>query len=171
MVWRSGLRCRLERDWIVYSIPSTTTEREKDEGRHLKSREHNIESRMTISRVKEPSVFIQGTMAKREGASLKDPTREKCWLGAALVRKLVTALLDDSLVTGTLNWDVTIYRALSIVFIAALATRAGDITRSNLDTQLRPYLCYNDITMKLVNGTDIINIEAQVIIRNEKVYK
>ena len=27
---------------------------------------------MTISRVKEPSVFIQGTMAKREGASLSE---------------------------------------------------------------------------------------------------
>lgn len=105
------------------------------------------------------------------GKLTKDPIREKCWIGASLVRKLVTALFQDSLVAGTLNWDVTIYRALSIVFIAALATRAGDITRSSLDTQLRPYLCYSDITMKLVNGTDIINIEAQIIIRNKKVYK
>ena len=100
-----------------------------------------------------------------------DISREKCWVGAVLIQKLVTALLRDSLINGALNWDVIMYKAMAIVLIAALACRSGDITKARLDTQLLPYLCYNDVTMKLVNGNDITNIEAQFVIRNEKLHK
>jgi hypothetical protein len=58
-----------------------------------------------------------------------------------LIQKLVAALLRDSLIDGTLNWDVTMYTALAIVLIAALACRSGDVTKAKLDTQLLPYLC------------------------------
>lgn len=105
------------------------------------------------------------------GKLTRDPSRQKFWLGAVLIRKLAAAIVEDGFITGTLNWDVTIYKALSIVFIAALACRTGDIAKDKLDNQLLPYLCYSDITMKLVNGDDIASIQAQVTIRNEKAYK
>lgn len=105
------------------------------------------------------------------GKLTKDPSREKHWVGAMLIQKLVTALLRDSLIGGTLNWDVAMCKALAIVLIAALACRTGDVTKAKLDTQLLPYLCYNDVTMKLVNGSDITSIEAQFVIWNEKVHK
>jgi hypothetical protein len=67
------------------------------------------------------------------GNLTRDPKREAQWLGSVLVRKLSTAILKDGLVDGTLNWDVTVYKALLIVFIAALGCRVGDITKHSLD--------------------------------------
>lgn len=92
-------------------------------------------------------------------------------MGSFLVRKLATALLEDGLVNGTLNWDVALSEVTSIVLMAALQTRAGDIARIRLDNQPLPYLCYNDITIKLVGGNKIENLQARFVIRNGKGFK
>ena len=37
-----------------------------------------------------------------------------------------------------------------------------------LDDQPLPFLCYNDVTIKLVGGTELNNLKALIVIRNEK---
>jgi hypothetical protein len=105
------------------------------------------------------------------GKITKDPSREKVWLGSVIVRKLAASIVQDAVNNGTLNWDVTWYKALSIVYIACLACRTGDVTKGQLDDQLLPYLCYDDITLKLVGGDDIVSIQLNIVLRNEKTYK
>jgi hypothetical protein len=68
-----------------------------------------------------------------QGKLTKDPIQEKYWVGVVMVRKLATAIFEDSLTYGALNWDVTIYKALVVVIVAALASRAGDVTKDALD--------------------------------------
>jgi hypothetical protein len=104
----------------------------------------------------------------QEGRLTKDPSWQKNWVGTFLVRRLVTALIEDALKNGTINWDVVMSKALSIVMVAALASRAGDVTVAQLDGQTLPFLCYNDITIKLKGGRAVEDLEAQVVIRNEK---
>ena len=107
----------------------------------------------------------------QEARITKDPKFEKNWLGAFLVRRLVTWLVEDGLKNGTINWDVTMAKVMSIVLVASLASRAGDITVAPLDEQALPFLCYKDITIKLQGGSEIGNLVAEVVIRNEKGYK
>jgi hypothetical protein len=87
-----------------------------------------------------------------EGKLTKDPAIERHHIGVFLVRKLATCLLSDALTNGTINWDVTLAKTLSIVLTAALASRTGDITTAPLDVHELFFLCYKDITLKLANG-------------------
>lgn len=103
------------------------------------------------------------------GGLTKDPLREKLWAGVTIVRRLVTAILTDALNNGVPNWDIIIQRALSIVMMAALASRSGDFTRrSDYNDHELAFLAYKDVWMKLVGGEEITNIQAEVVIRNEK---
>lgn len=74
----------------------------------------------------------------------------------------------DALTQGTLNWDVTLSKAASLVITAALSARAGDVTTDRMENQPLPYLCYQDVTIKLVGGNDLQHLMVEVVIRNEK---
>jgi hypothetical protein len=89
-------------------------------------------------------------------------------VGAFLTRQMVMAILQEALEEGTTNWDKTIQKALSILLLSALSCRVGDITKTTGETHDLPFLCYNDITIKLVKGVSLENLEAKVTIRNEK---
>jgi len=104
----------------------------------------------------------------KDGRLTRDPSREKQWVGAFVLRKIATAILHNALHEGTLCWDVTLSRIASVVLTAALSARAGDVARDPLDDQPLPYLCFKDITIKFVDGLEIENLVAHVIIRNEK---
>jgi hypothetical protein len=91
--------------------------------------------------------------------------REGLHVGAFLVRKLATALPNDALREGTVNWDTTTAKTLSIVLVAALGSRIGDVTVNSLNTNDTPYLCYEDIALKLSQDD---NLTAVVLLRNEK---
>ncbi|KAK9234527.1 hypothetical protein V1525DRAFT_412862 [Lipomyces kononenkoae] len=106
-----------------------------------------------------------------EGRLSKDPLRQKHHIGALLVRKLALGLFTDALTNGTINWDLVLAKTLSIVLTASLATRTGDITKGQFDEHQLPFLCYKDITLKLIKGDDLTNLVAKVVIRNEKGHK
>jgi hypothetical protein len=95
-------------------------------------------------------------------------TRDKYFVGAFLVRKLSSALFTDALRNRTINWDVTMAKALSIVLIATIATYTGDVTKALLEVHKLPFLYFKDITLKLVDGNSLSYLEAKVLIRNEK---
>lgn len=108
----------------------------------------------------------------KEGKLTKEPSREKHWIGATLVTMMVDALFKDALKRGTLNWDVTIVRAASLILLSSLQCRAGDITKARLDDHHLPCLTYRDVRLKLVDdGKDVEHLEARVRIRNEKGHK
>jgi hypothetical protein len=48
----------------------------------------------------------------KEGKLTKDPSWDRNWVGAFLVRKLAIAILRDALSNGTLNWDVAVSKVL-----------------------------------------------------------
>jgi hypothetical protein len=107
----------------------------------------------------------------KDGLVTRQPRREAQWVGAFLVRRLVVGLLRQALDEGTTNWDKTIQKVLSMVLIAALSCRSGDIMKTQSETHPRPFLCYDDITIKLVDGVGLENLVATVVIRNEKAKK
>jgi hypothetical protein len=102
------------------------------------------------------------------GKLTKDVARDKHFVGAFLVRKLSSALFTDALRNGTVNWDITMAKALSMVLVAAIAARTGDVTKAPLEVHKLPFLCFKDITLKLVDGNSLSHLEAKVLIRNEK---
>lgn len=104
----------------------------------------------------------------QEGKLTKDPAIDHHYIGVFLVRKLSTGLFRNALTNGTINWDVTLAKAFSIVLTSALASRTGDITTAPLEEHELPFLCYMDITLKLAKGNNFTNLVADVLIRNEK---
>jgi hypothetical protein len=84
----------------------------------------------------------------KQGKLTKDPKREVQWLGAFLTRKLATAFLEDALNNGTLSWDVTMSKALSIIWTSALMCRSGDVAR-NRDYHGLECLIFEHIHLKL----------------------
>jgi hypothetical protein len=103
-----------------------------------------------------------------QGRLTKEPSWERNWVGAAVVRKLTTAMVKQALEHGTMTWDITVAKVLSIVFVAALGARTGDVTVAPLDRHKLPYLCYQDVVIKMDGGTTIDDLMAIVTIRNEK---
>jgi hypothetical protein len=104
----------------------------------------------------------------KEGRITRKPIRDVQWVGSLLLRRLVVALLREAYDEGTTNWDKTIQKTLSLLLIGALSCRSGDIMKDQRDTHPLPFLCYDDITIKLVGGNEIENLEAIFVIRNEK---
>lgn len=62
-----------------------------------------------------------------EGKITQISTRDRHWVTAQIVTRLVSGMFAQALTGGTLSWDVTISRALSILLQSALACRAGEV--------------------------------------------
>ncbi|PSK36732.1 50S ribosomal protein L24, chloroplastic [Elsinoe australis] len=65
-----------------------------------------------------------------EGKLTREPTREKQWIGAVMVKKLVLTLVQNALVNGVLSWDVLLSKWLGLVLQSALNCRPGDFRQS-----------------------------------------
>ena len=103
-----------------------------------------------------------------EGRITREPSRKVQWVGSLLICRLIIAIFWEALHEGTPTWDKTIQKALSLLLISALSCRSGDIMVAALGDQPLPFLYYNDVTIKLVGGTELNNLEALIVIRNEK---
>jgi hypothetical protein len=127
-----------------------------------------MSSDFTLSRNESERITSTVLSLLKEGKLTKEPSWEKSWAGAFMVRRLVTALFKDALFNGTINWDITISKALAIVMAVALTARTGDVTMAPLDEERLPFFCYKDITLKLVGVTRLENLKACCLIHNEK---
>lgn len=105
------------------------------------------------------------------GLLTKEPAREHHWVGVAIVRRLTKALLQDALNDGTVSWDVVISKVLSLVLVASLTARSGDVLASRLNDNPRPAVFFEDLVVKLVGGDKVENLVARITIRNEKGFK
>ena len=79
-----------------------------------------------------------------------------------------TGTMRDTVNSDVSNWELTIQDVLSIVLLAALACRAGNITVGPRTTYKMPILCQDDIVMKVKGETNLNNYHAIIVIRNEK---
>lgn len=52
---------------------------------------------------------------------------DKKWLGAFMVAKVIRAVYEEALTNGVISWDVALAKIQSMVLMAALGCRAGDI--------------------------------------------
>jgi hypothetical protein len=106
----------------------------------------------------------------KEGKVTKDPAREKQWIGANVVGTMSKAILTEALECGTLSWDVTICRALSIVLISATSSRSGDVVKSHYyDEVICMRFEHVIIKLKKVDGHE--RLVAQFEIAYEKGHK
>lgn len=107
----------------------------------------------------------------QEGKLTYDPAWDRNWAGVVVVRKLISSLATQAFEEGTLSWDITIARCLSIVLVAALGARAGDVTVAPLDKHTLPFLAYKDVVVKMKYGDGIGDLDTVLTIRNEKCNK
>ncbi|KFY24325.1 hypothetical protein V493_05304 [Pseudogymnoascus sp. VKM F-4281 (FW-2241)] len=128
-------------------------------------------SKFTLSKHDSSRISSVFDIMLQEGRLTTEPSQHHNWVGVYILRQIVTAMFQDALCEGTLSWDVTLSKCTSIVLTSALSCRAGDITTDPLDDQPLPFLCYRDITMRLLGGEGVENIIAEVVIRNEKFKK
>jgi hypothetical protein len=56
-----------------------------------------------------------------------------------------------------MTWDITISRCLSIVLVAAVGARSGDVTVAPLDRHALPYLAYKDVVLRMKKGGSTID--------------
>jgi hypothetical protein len=68
--------------------------------------------------------------AVKAGRLTKGRCQEHVWLGFTIVSRMGNAWFDHHHRHGTWSWDVTIAKLMSIVLIASLGSRAGDVARS-----------------------------------------
>ncbi|MCJ1384839.1 hypothetical protein MMC17_007957 [Xylographa soralifera] len=103
-----------------------------------------------------------------QGKVTREPSRQKNWIGVFILRRITRAMFINALTNGRKNWGVSLSKITSIVLTSSLSARAGDILSDPIDDQPLPYLCYKDLTFKLVAGNKLEHLVANVVIRNEK---
>jgi hypothetical protein len=102
----------------------------------------------------------------------REMKRERAWLGANIMTKIVHHYIQDCLDNGCLDWDISLVKLQNMVLVTALACRVGDVTKGARDRHKLPYLVYGDIDIKLVRGgTTIDDLNMMVTLRNEKANK
>lgn len=101
----------------------------------------------------------------QQGKITQDPSWERNWVGVVVVRKLVASLVKEAFQCGTMTWDVTVAKCLSIMLVAALGSRAGDVSVRPRDRHESPYLAYKDIVIKMKGGSTVDDV---ITLRNEK---
>lgn len=87
-----------------------------------------------------------------------------------MIRKMSVALINDAEQNGTLSWDVTLSRVLSLVLQATVAGRSGDVARSR-QYYGQEFLQYGHITIKLVSKNDSERLVAILDLKNCKGFK
>ncbi|KAK7711430.1 hypothetical protein SLS64_005454 [Diaporthe eres] len=107
----------------------------------------------------------------KEGKLIKGRWRKRERVGFYILRILGQAWFTKSLTEGCLSWDIIISRFLSVSLVAATASRAGDITRSQGYTGPQ-YVRWEHIELVLVGEHDdeprIEDMVAQITIAYEK---
>lgn len=88
-----------------------------------------------------------------QGLVTKAPTRDKQWLSARLVSRMILAFFQHAMQHGVHDWSTVINGSLSLALIAATGCRASDVARGertgmSSDEELA-YLKYEDIGLKI----------------------
>lgn len=106
---------------------------------------------------------------ERDGKITRALQIERKPVGALLIRQLVSIMMRDAIWHGTKSWTATITAVTTIVIIASLNARTGDVVESqNLDPMKEaPYMVYGDVEL-VVTGEGIDSIKGRWKMRNCK---
>ena len=66
----------------------------------------------------------------REKRIVRGRWGSKTWIGFVTLSRLVRTFLDHWALHGALNWDIVVVKSLSLVLVASLGARGGDVTQS-----------------------------------------
>lgn len=84
---------------------------------------------------------------------------------------MCVAILSDAILSGTPSWDRTIYGALYLSIISALAARAGDIMQTS-GYSGDEFLAFKDIEITLIkDDCGVEKLWAVYTLRATKGYK
>ncbi|KAG8533760.1 uncharacterized protein KY384_001501 [Bacidia gigantensis] len=107
----------------------------------------------------------------QEGFLTRKVKRESHWVGSRMIRTMINSLLQDAFDYGTMNWDITLYRVMSLVVYSATAARAGDLSTdtANANAGILTYLMYQDIAMRFIpGGSELKDLFCQITMRGQK---
>lgn len=114
-------------------------------------------------------VFLE--QAIRDGKLKTGHWQKQTWLGFAVLSRLVSSFLAHKIQHGTHNWDIQIAKCLSLVLVAALGARSGDVSRSHRYTG-QQFLQYRHINLHLVGSQPILaNLRATITLEFCKNHK
>ena len=91
-------------------------------------------------------------------------------VGFKTLLALTDAWMNAGLVEGVTSWDTYISRQLSIVLISSLASRSGDVVRTQAYTGMECCL-FKDLTLSFEGGNNIKHLSVNVCLRFVKGYK
>ena len=98
--------------------------------------------------------------AAREGRMVKGLQKAKAWIGFAVISRLVACYLHNAALNGCFNWDVIMCDCLSIVLVASLGCRSGEVHLStNHKEDSRYYMRWEHIEM-IVDDTETNDVES-----------
>lgn len=101
---------------------------------------------------------------------------KKQWFGFRVVEKMANAWIEKGLSDGCISWDRMLLKLLSIILMAALSARCGDVARTSLYKDME-CLCWKDIELELFselldNGAPSVqNLRGKFTLRYCKEYK
>ena len=105
--------------------------------------------------------------AVHDGRLTKGIWQEKVWLSFMILARMSTTWLRHHLQNGSFLWDYTIARLMSVVLIAALGCRSGDITRASAYQGVE-YIKWSDVSLTLNGPAVWENLRGHIVIRYGK---
>ncbi|TAQ88753.1 hypothetical protein B7494_g2950 [Chlorociboria aeruginascens] len=110
--------------------------------------------------------------AVKSGRLTKGRWKKRVWLNYIIVSRMAKAWIEHFEKYGTRSWDLVIAKLLSIVLVASLGMRAGDVTQSR-GYKKSEYLKYKDIKLQIVGNREpkLENIKASITLEYVKCKK
>ena len=106
------------------------------------------------------------------GKLTREPDRARQWLGVILVKRMIEALLQDTIQNVTSAWSVSLSKILSLLLTSSLQCRCGDITTSSKDKdRVLPFLAWGDVRLFLHGGNTVEDLVTRIKLRGEKGHK
>ena len=106
----------------------------------------------------------------KEKVLFKGKWRKVNRVGFKTLHYMVDTHMRAGLTEGVLSWDPYISKQLSIVLMAAFASRSGEVVRSRMYEDMQ-CLCFKDLTVMFFEGDDVRNLIMNVCLRFVKGYK
>ena len=101
---------------------------------------------------------------------IKGKWLQRTWVGVSTLSHLIRCFLRHFIERGCLSWDVVIAKCLSVVLVASLGCRSGDIVQSNLYVG-NEYLQWQHVEFCLEGGITFSDLRAVITLNYRKGYK
>ncbi|KAK9245323.1 hypothetical protein V1506DRAFT_521936 [Lipomyces tetrasporus] len=105
--------------------------------------------------------------AVRAGRLMRGLWNRRVWLNFMTVSRMGRAWLEHHHNHGTVNWDITLARLMSVVLVTSLGCRAGDAARSQF-YEGTEFMQYRHVELQLEGEPKLENLRARFTIEFSK---